>query len=227
MACGGKAVFGGTWRSSLVRVDYEDDIVTNFEESRKLDKIIRDEASLSASPVNSRITKVTSYSTNLGGLLSKVNALRNIAKHHFLELETEGGNVFTLEKSKDCIMQQSCPRPVGDAVPIVRKQRNGDDRPKSKLVAEDLNPRNKSVLDIIKWIHDSEELMEPYNVVDSNCQDFCKNLWSELIGRPYPNPSKIAKKSAEKCPSDPLQQSSSPSSGELLLNTFKHLLNTF
>ena len=194
MASGGKAVLGGTWRSSLVRVEYRNDVIIARQESKELEKIIRVESANSALPVNSRITKVTSYSTNLG-LLSKVNALRNIAKHHFLEIETEGGRIFTMEKTKDCIMQQSCPRPHGDAVPIVRKQQNGENRPKLKPVVEDLHPRHKSVFDIIKWIHDSDELAESYNVVDSNCQDFCKNLWVELNGRPYPNPSKIAKKS--------------------------------
>ena len=121
------------------------------------------------------------------------NAFRNIAKHHFLEIETECGCIFTLEKTLECILLQSCAQPVADAVPVIRRQRDGEERPKSKLIVEDRNPRNTSILDIIQWIHDNYELREPYNVVDSNCQDFCKNLWSVLTERTYPNPSKVGK----------------------------------
>ena len=50
--------------------------------------------------------------------------------------------------------------------------------------AEDLTPRNKTVLD---------ELDEPYHLADSNCQDFYKNLWNLLSEEAYPNPAKIGR----------------------------------
>ena len=47
MATGGKAVLGGIWRASLVRVEYENCTITNTAELKKLDELIQNESLLS------------------------------------------------------------------------------------------------------------------------------------------------------------------------------------
>ena len=103
-----KAILGGTWSYSLVQFTYDyREKKVDRRESRDLETIIRENAALPASPIHSRITKVASFCTNLGGCFPQT--FRQIAKHHFLELETECGHIFTFEKIKDCILEQSCP----------------------------------------------------------------------------------------------------------------------
>ena len=200
MASGGKAILGGSWDSLLVLIEYdphENEVDRRVLKYHRLMKIIRENA-YSESPFNSRITKVSSFVTKLGGVISKFDVSRKIAKHHFLEIETECGHIFTIEKVTDCILQQSCLRPDAGETPVVRRKRQGETRPREQLVVEDLAPRDKTFLDVIKWIDETGELKEPYHVLDSNCQDFCKNLWSQLSEMGYPNPAKIGRDSPKK-----------------------------
>ena len=190
-----KAVLGGTWTYSLVQFTYDHrEKKVDRRESRDLETVIRENALLPTSPFNSRITKITSYSTTLGSCFPQT--FRKIAKHHFIEIRTACGVVFTFEKIKDCILEQLCPSPVAGKTPTVRRRRDGGRRPAQKLVIEDTNPRNHTILDVIKWINETEELKEPYHIVNSNCQHFCSNLWSKLSERSYPNPAKIGRDSS-------------------------------
>ena len=189
-----KAIFGGSWSSSLVRNVYDDrENEVHRHVSTDLEAIIRENTINSNSILNSRITKVTSFSHDLSGIVPYV--LSGFSKnlvHHFIEIETECGHIFTIEKINECIMEQLCSHPGGDAIPVVRRKRGGKDRPQLlQLVVEDPEPRNKTLLDVIRWINEADELNEPYHVTDSNCQDFSKNLWHKLSEKPYPNPAKI------------------------------------
>jgi len=192
---GGKSIFGGTWSSSLVYIVYDDQSnEVHRQESTDLEKFVRDNNN-SNNILNSRITKVTSFSTALDGwtpwILSGFS--KNLV-HHFIEIETESGHVFTVEKTNECILKQSCPRPVSHATPVVRRKRGDEDRPQQQqLVVEDPQPRSKSVLDVIKRINKKGELNESYHLVDSNCQHFCMNLWNLLSEEAYPNPAKIGR----------------------------------
>ena len=199
MASGGKAILGGDWSYSLVLTEYDhQEIKGDRRVTKYLGKIIRENTS-SESPFNSRITKVSSFFTELGGFFSKLNVFHKIAKHHFIEIETASGHIFTIEKIKDCILQQSCLRPTAGKTPVIRRRRDGEKRPEQQLVVEDPNPRtNKTFLDVLKWIDETDELKEPYHVMDSNCQDFCKNLWIKLSEKGYPNPAKIGRDSPKK-----------------------------
>ena len=57
-------------------------------------------------------------------------------------------------------------------------------------IVNDPEPKDKTVKDIIKWIFESGELTEKYNLFDSNCQQFVMNLWQRFASDPFPNPSK-------------------------------------
>ena len=88
------------------------------------------------------------------------------------------------------IIGQLCPRPAAGATPVVRTKRCGEKRPKQQqLVVEDQKPRNKSILDIIKWIDETGELKK----TNANSLEFCSKLWSELSEKEYPNPAKAGR----------------------------------
>ena len=206
MAAGGprgrKAIFGGSWSSSLVHVVYDDrETTVHRRVLSDLEAVVRENKNESYSILNSRITNVASFSHDLSYFASIVGKL---AKHHFLEIETETGHIFTIEKVKECILGQLCSYPGANEIPVVRKKRDGKDRPQQQqLVVEDPQPREKTLLEVIKWIHEAGELNEPYHVTESNCQDFSKNLWHILSEKPYPNPSKI-RDSPTKAPTNTL-----------------------
>ena len=87
MSSGGKAILGSTWSSSLVRIAYDNrENEVDRRVSSNLETIIQENANL-ASPLYSKITKVASYSTDLDGCFPK--PVSKIAKHHFIEIETE------------------------------------------------------------------------------------------------------------------------------------------
>ena len=53
-----------------------------------------------------------------------------------------------------------------------------------------------SMFDILQWLNgegatESSELKESYHIGESNCQHFAANVWHQLTGKQYPNPTKF------------------------------------
>ena len=111
-----KAIKGKNWKSILVHVEYDEKAVliarhefVNLNFVHKQSGPIPTGASIydfqGNSVLSTRITKVTAFVNDLN---FKLYIVEKMLKHHFIEIETEEGHIFTLEKLKDCIVLQSC-----------------------------------------------------------------------------------------------------------------------
>ena len=104
---------GKHWQSKLVHVQYEEwtegKIRARHEYFDNLDGILGaindDYFILNTSPLRSKITKVTVLSVDLSFFQTKFT--QDISKHQFVEMVTESGHIFTLEKTTDYILLQS------------------------------------------------------------------------------------------------------------------------
>ena len=195
---------GDNWQSKLVQIQYEgDNIQALYEYFGDLNHIIDDHTCSVPleSPLRSKIIKASAFIIDLGVKKWAPTDAGKILTHHIVEAETESGEIFTLEKGRDCILLQSCQRMNPDAKPIIRLQRNGEERANLdslERIITDLKPKNTSIFDLLKWLdykgfdgQQMSRLMEPYHLVDSNCQHFAAHLWHELSKKDYPNPSRF------------------------------------
>ena len=199
---------GGRWRSKLLHVEYEGHSVRARHEYylhlNHLDPNQDENPFYSVpqnSPFRSKITKATAYIMDLpaGMWLSMFRDAGKLLTHHYVEIETESGHRFTLEKDQECVLFQSCLSVGGeDSVPIVRDQRDGKKRKlikTRKRVITELYPKNVTILDLLRWVNAKDrskranKLTDPYHVANSNCQHFAGHLWHQLSEEAYPNPS--------------------------------------
>ena len=199
----GKAIFGGKWKDKLIHLHYEKETVIHRHEYSKLKHVVKDTGPYPIpyfSPLKSKILKIKAFQTNLN-IAFNLRQLKRISKHHFVEMETECGFVFTIEKLKQYILLQSCRASGPDGVPVVRTHRDGEKRCNSEAIesihydgtlrrrsdVKNLDGRCQNIFQILEWMYANETIHEPYHVTDSNCQDFARQVWGELSTKTYPN----------------------------------------
>ena len=115
------ALAGKAWQSQLVHVQYRGSTVrARHQFHSTLDYIISNDDDYSiqqaTSPIQSKITKITAHRIDLDATLIRNKFTEKALKHHFVEIQTESGHCFTLEKGTKCILLQSFRITDGDNI---------------------------------------------------------------------------------------------------------------
>ena len=118
-----RSISGKQWTSKLVHLEYEGDTVIAKHEFSKLDYILGISPSSpygtltssqygipSDSPLKSKIIKLYAFVTDLDFKFFQL-LFEKLWKHHFLEMVTECGRRFTIEKGRESVILQSCFHP--------------------------------------------------------------------------------------------------------------------
>ena len=118
-----RSISGKQWTSKLVHLEYEGDNVIAKHEFSKLDYILGlsspspNGTSTSSpygipsdSPLKSKIIKLYAFVTDLDFKFFQL-LFEKLWKHHFLEMVTECGRRFTIEKGRESVILQSCFHP--------------------------------------------------------------------------------------------------------------------
>ena len=92
-------------------------------------------------------------------------------KHHFVEMETESGAIFSVEKTKKCILLQQCPTPKKFSMPQTRHWRDGQRRVPleamhdMETIVEDEQPLpRESVEEVVRWIQGADLMHDDYDI---------------------------------------------------------------
>ena len=139
-----------------------------------------------------KITSITAYRIDLPANVSKHT--KEVQTHQFIRVKTDQRFALTLEKDKTCILVQSCRYHDELTMPIVARK-NGKERPRIESLCDtvtDENPKQCSIEDIVKWIHEKKLLKRTYHLARDNCQHFTTELWTRISSVPYPSPSQYA-----------------------------------
>ena len=125
---------------------------------------------------SARVKRMTYFKIDL----EKVRRVANAFTHHFIEMETEDGHVFTFEKDKVCILVQSCP--PSTAPFALREYRGYDKRKKLKTLEQSDQKLLQDLLlfsvgSVIQWIFKNRLVFEDYDLHLSNCQHFARGIW--------------------------------------------------
>ena len=196
---------GAKWKSKLLYVQYEGTQVrARYEFFSDLSHVHKEHIGIFSvdkrSPLLSEIAQASAFTIDLP--VKTFLPFKTTSKaftHHIIELIAKSGEYFSLEKGQACILLQSCRRENEAEKPIIRHQRNGEERLKLgtlQRIAREDDPKAVTILDLLIWLDDkgndgmqASRLMEPYHVADSNCQHFAAQLWHQLSCNVYPNPS--------------------------------------
>ena len=197
------ALTGSKWESKLryLRYDARGDVDhrsdnRNLEEMQKYCRF-----SSSSDPDALKVKSVRVFANKLkyDGFLRQFccccyKPFKGMLKHHFVEIEAQSGEFFTLEKVPEVILFQMSPAP-SSSFPVVRVKTDRKQRVPAletlQRVVEDDRPKDVSVDDVITWIGTSAQLNDAYDVGGSNCQHFAMALWSQLSEKPYPPPTRF------------------------------------
>ena len=201
-----KGWMGGKWEKKIVFVHYESN---NEVISRTEHYDIADLIHTLSHKAQSQITKLSAFIIRLAIWfpILKILKLAKVATHHFIEMETNDGSIYTFEKGTEYILVQlrsklivtnpDALQPYQDqekSSTIMREMREGKKRANLETLQKiitDSDQRDRAVKDVFNFC--SEELKERYHLANSNCQHFSANLWNILrspSSKPYPNPSK-------------------------------------
>jgi len=196
----GAGIAGSQWRKTLRHVTY--DAVGNVKcasEYRSLDILLANLAHK-----NTSIKAVKCFATRLTSWLIKTlcycccccpNVFEGQLKHHFVEIETDCGDFYTLEKTQEWYLFQECPEPPRHKPPAVRRFRDSEERVTNngdpELVVEDEVPKEETVHKAIRYLDHFEFLEKHYHLGDDNCQDFARLMWGQLSSKPYPNAGQL------------------------------------
>ena len=162
-------LFGSTWKSSLVHFQYEENLLVNHHAQyphflvHKLNQRL---------PANLKVKKMTALQIDL----DSVPGVMDVLSHHYVEMETEDGQFFTIEKDKVCILMQSARSDK------LRKYRGGEKRKKRGTirVAKEKENCDFSIQDVVLWIFRERLLEDKYDINLSNCQHFVHHLWRKF-----------------------------------------------
>ena len=110
-----RSISGKQWTSKLVHLEYDGDTVIAKHEFSKLDYILGLSSPSpygipSDSPLRSKIIKLYAFVTDLDFKFFQL-LFEKLWKHHFLEMVTECGRRFTIEKGRESVILQSCFHP--------------------------------------------------------------------------------------------------------------------
>ena len=183
---------GSKWKKLLRHVTY--DALGNEQcvaEYRSLDILL-----INLSHKNTSIKAVKCFATRITSCWIKFlcccpHLLEGQLKHHFVEIETDLGEFYTLEKTPEWYLFQECPEPPRHEPPAVRRFRNGVERlshhEKPELVVEDDLPKPETVQKIMRYLLHFDFLEKNYHLGDDNCQDFARLIWAQLSNVLYPH----------------------------------------
>ena len=160
---------GGTWRSKLVYFERDANGRVTSQKECSHHSLLSFRSKL---PTRANVKKMTYCKIDLDEVKKVVKALT----HHFIEMETEDGHVFTFEKDKVCVLVQSCPT---TKLPLALREYRGKDKRK-KLKTLKLTKSMECefpISRVIQWIFKGKLLLEDYGVTNANCQHFARGLW--------------------------------------------------
>ena len=196
MAACSDALTGNDWQSQLVYVHYQGKEVSsrtcylNYHLPGGLIPPTSDQYATIG-----MVASITAFTIDLSMNFAKIS--KKLLTHHFIEVETDNGFIFTFEKNKSGILIQSSRSQLEDSMQpnrrtIVQEFNDGKKRKRLdtvKLISIDLRPKRCYIADIVKWIHENGELAQKYHVVEANCQHFVGNLWRNFASAPFPIPA--------------------------------------
>ena len=192
---------GSEWQSKIRFLKYNVNGSANDQSTNEVDDVCRLISSTIPNATKIKCIGVWGNKLKADGFLRYCccccyKKAEGVLKHHFIEVEIESGEFFTIEKTPQVILLQYCPRPSSTSIPVVRTMRDQKRRVPltvelEKVVRDDEQPKNVCIEDVIRWIGSDGQLNDPYHVTNSNCWQFTNVVWGELSEKAYPPPSRF------------------------------------
>ena len=190
------ALTGNDWQSQLVHAHYQGrdhrNWSRNWYNQNHLQHLPTGLTPPDGAPdaIAGNVIKITAYAIDLGGTRC-CKTFERMLTHQFVSVETDNRYLVTLEKNKNYVVVQSCEY-CETKVPVVLEYCNGKKRKRRssrRKIATDAKPKKCSILDIIKWICEKDQLKITYHIAEANCQHFASSLWNQFASTTYPIPA--------------------------------------
>ena len=196
-----------SWEKKLIHVHYNGEKVISRCEHYGLSKMFPNHASLSSKIVGVALCTIDlDYPwteklklllwTYIDRIKHKEDPIQYSEKlaHHFIEVQTQCGHHFSIEKTRFHILLQSCYAPPDVDDTSVTNQRDGLERPKLNSLKRGKNTgstnlKKISINDFVDWLMYQAQAV-PYDIVVSNCQHFARDCWKQLVDERFPDPVK-------------------------------------
>ena len=215
-----QALDGEEWSSQLEYVHYEGEKVSfsaKYEHCHLPDGLAHPPGAKGA--IDGKVNTLTAFKVDLKISRFSMDRFKKMMTHHFIQAETDNGYLFTLEKNTKCISVQSCRllKTESPAVVLVRIQGEKRHQKKTREVIKiDTKPKQLSIGDIVRWIHETGQLEKTYRVGEANCQHFAGSLWYRFSSVEYPIPADYeAAALSPPVQATPLSEKSSPSEADI------------